>query len=167
MSQIAYTMLPGKGDPDRLFETLASRITKTGQTVVGCVQGKDASNGMSIRILPGGKELQISQNLGPGSDGCRMDQNALERAVATVEAAYTPSTDLLLINKFGKREAGGGGFRPLIGKALSDGVPVLVGLNDLNLEAFKAFAGGLDRRVDPNLAAMLAWFEKARETVGA
>lgn len=51
--------------------------------------------------------------------------------------------DVLIVNKFGKQEAEGEGFRPVIAAALAVGIPVLVGLNTLNAPAFRSFASGL------------------------
>ena len=114
---------------------------------------------MVVRTLPVGEDILISQHLGTGSRGCRLDQDALERAVASVDRAYSSDCDVLLINKFGKHEAQGRGFRNLIARALSDGVPILVGLNALNRDAFSDFAQGLEAPVDPNLASLIVWLD--------
>ncbi|MGD1886729.1 MAG: DUF2478 domain-containing protein [Cohaesibacteraceae bacterium] len=163
MAMLGYTMMPGKGDTDLLLAAFANELECSCKAVCGCVQSnQDRSDGdrcnMFIRTLPAGEEILISQSLGPGSRGCRLDQNALERAVASVEHNYSARCDLLLINKFGKHEASGRGFRNLIAQALSDHVPVLVGLNSLNQEAFFAFACGLQAAVEPQLDDLLAWF---------
>ncbi|WP_370654107.1 DUF2478 domain-containing protein [Pseudotabrizicola sp.] len=52
-----------------------------------------------------------------------------------------PVADVLIVNKFGKREAEGRGLVPVIAEALEMGLPVLIGVNGLNLAAFLAFAG--------------------------
>ncbi|MEM6712429.1 MAG: DUF2478 domain-containing protein [Pseudomonadota bacterium] len=166
MAMLGYTMMPGKGDVDLLLAAFAEELTCSGKTVCGCVQiNKDRSDGgrcdMVVRTLPAGEHILISQHLGAGSRGCRMDQNALERAVASVGNAYSADCDLLLINKFGKHEAQGRGFRDLIARAMSDDVPVLVGLNVLNRQAFASFAQGLETSVRPDLKSLLAWFENS------
>lgn len=112
-----------------------------------------------IFVLPDGPRLAIAQNLGPGSRGCRINPDALERAVALCEARVGGQTSLLLINKFGKQECEGRGFRNLIGEALARGVPVLVGVNKLSLEDFLAFSDGAAQQVPATEAALLEWFE--------
>jgi hypothetical protein len=82
---------------------------------------------MDVRVLPNGPILRISQNLGSVSKGCRLDPAALEAAVGLVEARLDPNVDLLIINKFGKHEADGRGFRTVIAAALDLEIPVLVG----------------------------------------
>jgi hypothetical protein len=69
--------------------------------------------------------------------------------------------------KFGKHEAEGRGFRPVMAEALSRGVPVLVGLNRLNAGAFHEFAGGVAVELPPSLPALMGWFETCREDVAA
>ncbi|MEM1376586.1 MAG: DUF2478 domain-containing protein [Pseudomonadota bacterium] len=160
---LGYTMMPGKGDNDLLLSAFAEQLINDGRDVCGCVQiNKDRSDrdhcDMVVRTIPAGEEILISQYLGPGSRGCRLDVNALERAVASVEGAYNTDCDLLLINKFGKHEAQGRGFRDLIARALGDDIPVLVGLNALNKDAFLSFAQGLEAPVEPNLNSLVRWF---------
>jgi hypothetical protein len=48
---------------------------------------------------------------------------------------------VLIVNKFGKREAEGKGLVPVIVEALEMGLPVLIAVNGLNFAAFLAFAG--------------------------
>ena len=74
-----------------------------------------------------------------------MNPDALEQAVALTEQALDEGADLLIVNKFGKHEADGRGFRDTIGRALELGIPVLVGANKLNVEALVSFCGGHGR----------------------
>ena len=80
--------------------------------------------------------------------------------MALTEAGIDAGTRLLIVNKFGKREAEGGGFRPLIAAALERGLPVLVGLGERNAEAFDAFAGDMAETLDPSEAALIAWCDR-------
>ncbi len=67
---------------------------------------------------------------------------------------------MLIINKFGKRESEGKGLVPIIAEALSMGLPVLVGVNGLNLPSFLAFAGE-DVHALPCAAPLIAAWCKA------
>jgi len=84
---------------------------------------------------------------GPEARGCRLDADALETAAGHVAARLTAGADLLIVNKFGKHEAEGRGFREMMATAVDLNVPVLVGLNGLNRDAFEAFSGGAARQV--------------------
>jgi hypothetical protein len=112
---------------------------------------------MDLMVLPEGPHLRISQDRGPLARGCRLDAGSLEAAVARVSATLDRGADLMVINKFGRHEAEGRGFRSVIAEALARGVPVLVGLNPLNREAFDAFAGGMATDLPPDAGRILEW----------
>lgn len=160
--KLAYTMAPGRGDTDLVLERLATDLAARGLRCCGTVQINserlDAGPcDMDLRVLPDGAILRISQDLGPQARGCRLDPAALETAVGLVAAGLSSGADLLIINKFGKHEAEGRGFRDVIATAVALDVPVLVGLNPLNWRAFETFAEGLAIQLPPEPAALMAW----------
>jgi len=159
--RIAYTMAPGKGDTDLLLYRLAQRLADRGLRLCGTVQVNTECAGglcdMDVRVLPGGPVLRISQSLGPGARGCRLDPAALETAVGLVSARLKQGADLLVVNKFGKQEADGHGFRDVIAEAIGMDVPVVVGLNGLNRDAFEAFAQGMAEGIAPDLDRLEEW----------
>ncbi len=155
--QLAFTIAPGRGDTDLILAGLAKGLTALGLRLCGTVQinSERATSGpcdMDVNVLPDGPVLRISQDLGAHSKGCRLNPSALETAVGLVAARLDVRTDLLIINKFGKHEAVGRGFRTVIAEAISLDVPVLVGLNGLNRAAFEEFAGGLPPHFSPSRA---------------
>lgn len=159
---IAYTTAPGRGDTDLLLFGLARRLIGQGLRPCGTVQINserecDGPCDMDVQVLPDGPVIRISQSLGQGSRGCRLDPAALETAVAQVSATLAEGGDVLIVNKFGKHEAEGRGFRPVIAEAIERGIPVLVGLNPLNAPAFVEFTGGLAEEVAPDPETLLAW----------
>ncbi|MCR8726020.1 DUF2478 domain-containing protein [Frigidibacter sp. ROC022] len=162
---IAYTIAPGRGDTDLLLQRLATDLAARGVRTCGTVQINSERPGslpcdMDIQVLPAGPVLRISQELGAGSRGCRLDPAALEQAVALCEAEVAEGPDILIINKFGKHEAEGRGFRALIAEALGQGIPVLVGLNRLSREAFDKFCEGLAVELAPDIQALRGWAEQ-------
>ena len=168
--KLAYTMAPGRGDTDLVLERLAADITARGLRCCGTVQinSERADAGpcdMDVRVLPDGAVLRISQDLGPQARGCRLDPAALETAVAMVASTLSSGADLLIVNKFGKHEAEGRGFRNVIAEAVAMDIPVLVGLNTLNRTAFENFAEGLALRLPSDPAALMAWVEEVTTRV--
>lgn len=172
--KIGYTTTPGKGDMDQLLRSLAGALQARGLTVCGTVQintecGGDMPCDMDVRVLPDGAVLRISQDLGPQARGCRLDPAALETAVGLVAAGLSSGADLLIVNKFGKHESDGRGFRSVIAEAVAMEIPVLVGLNALNRPAFESFAEGLAIQLPSNPAALMSWVKdvtaKADEVV--
>lgn len=152
----------GRGEADRLIWSLAARLRALGWPLAGAVQenrefGAAEPCEMNLHILAGQDVVRISQRLGPLARGCRLDSAGLERAVGLVAAALAEAPRLLIINKFGKREVEGRGFRPLIGQALAQGVPVLTAASQSNVAGFEAFADGMATLLPANLDAVMAW----------
>ncbi len=160
--KIAFTLAPERGEIDRLLASLAGRLLASGSRICGTIQinSERADWGpcdMDIKVLPDGPAIRISQSLGRASRGCRLDPGALETAVHLVGQSMASGCDLLLVNKFGKHEAEGRGFRNVIAEAMFREIPVLVGLNPLNREAFQGFTGGLAKELPPDEAVLLDW----------
>ncbi|WIY25567.1 DUF2478 domain-containing protein [Parasedimentitalea psychrophila] len=167
---LAYVMTPDRGATDRLLSELADRLQAQGTALAGIVQTNtechdSALCDMDVRVLPQGETIRISQSLGAQARGCRLDPSALELAVAQVSRSLQGESlpEVLIVNKFGKHEAEGRGMRPVIGEAMALGVPVISGVNTLNVEAFQEFAGGLAVAVEPRVEAMLDWLTQARQ----
>jgi hypothetical protein len=105
----------------------------------------------------------ISQALGPGASGCRLDSQALTevagRALVGLDAAPVP--DLLLLNRFGKAEAEGGGLRAVFDKAALLGVPVLTCIKQDYRPAWSDYTGVLSAALPATEDAVLAWCRAA------
>lgn len=155
-----------RGATDLLLTELAEALRAQGKRVVGVVQSNTECADqrlcdMDVQVLPDGSQIRISQNLGPEARGCRLDPEALEQAVAELMPLVDARADLLIINKFGKHEASGRGFRDVIGRALELGLPVVVGVNATNRAAFETFAEGCAEAIPAELDAMQAWCNTA------
>jgi nucleoside-triphosphatase THEP1 len=112
--------------------------------------------------LATGQRHVIAQAGAKSLSGCRLDPGAIEHLAGRLmrhvqdEDAH-PVPDVLVINRFGRMEAGGRGFRPVIAQAIQRGIPVVTGVNAINQAAFNAFADGLDARLEPNSECILSW----------
>ena len=160
--KLAYTIAEGRGETNLVLAALAAHLMAGGLRLAGTVQiNSDRDDGakcdMDVRVLPAGPVLRISQDLGKASRGCRLNPSALEQAVSLSSDVLDQGADLLLVNKFGKHEAYGRGFRELIGIALERDIPVLVGVNALNLDAFHDFTSGGAEFIAPELVALNRW----------
>ncbi len=161
---IAYTLAPGRGDTDLVLNTVADQLITRGYKPCGTVQiNTERSDAgpcdMDVKVLPDGPAIRISQTLGRASRGCRLDPNALEKAVGLVTGHFATGADCLIINKFGKHEAEGRGFRQIIAEAVMKETPVLVGLNMLNAQAFMEFSEGLGEELPPKVDCLCDWLE--------
>lgn len=137
------------GAADLLIAQAVAGLEARGVRLAGAVQhnidrGADRDCDMELRILGDtGSAVRISQSLGTCSQGCRLDTQALAEAVARTEAALARGADLLVVNKFGKQESSGGGFRDTIARALTQGIPVLLHVPAEQMPAFREFAHDL------------------------
>lgn len=159
--KLAYTIAPEQGATNRLLADLAEALAARGVALAGAVQidrpgADDGHCDMDLRLLPAGPIMRISQDLGPESSGCRLDPSALEQAVALAQTRLAGAA-LLIVNKFGKHEAEGRGFRELIAEALARDIPVLLGATTAHLPAFLAFAEGLAEPLPARADALLDW----------
>ncbi|MCB2128297.1 MAG: DUF2478 domain-containing protein [Rhodobacteraceae bacterium] len=135
------------------LSALAGQFTAEGKRVVGALPldpnlPSSKNCDMDIRIIPGGASFRISQSLGQGSAGCRLDAGALEMAAIACAAELAKGADILILNKFGKLEAEGRGFCPVIAEAISASIPVILGVNRFNLDALLEWSGGLARELE-------------------
>jgi len=161
--KIGYVKISERGEMNRLLAGLAADLAAEGLALAGAVQhdiecAPEGKCDMDLQILPAGPMVRISQNLGKDSRGCRLDPVALEQAVGLTEAQLSNAAPkLVIINKFGKHEAEGRGFRSTIALALELEVPVLVGVNETNFAAFQDFTGGAAEQAGDSPAALRAW----------
>ena len=168
MSKLGWFSLPATaapGESDRMLADLTARLSAEGMRVAGAVQFNldtrpDCACDMDLQLtgtsLP---RIRISQSLGPGSSGCRLDVGALETAAGHVMAQLARTPQLMILPKFGKQEAFGRGFCQPIAMALERDIPVLLHVAPEQLSAFTAFAGDLAEKVVPS--GLAAWCRSA------
>ncbi len=170
--QLAYVMTETRGRTDRLLTVFSQQLIGRGCQLAGVAQtntecADSTLCDMDVQVLPDGPTIRISQSLGTGARGCRLDTAALEQAVALVSASLDSNPQLLLVNKFGKHEAEGRGFRPVIGEALTRGIPVLAGVNTLNHAAFVEFTQGIGQRLEAEAEALETWYSSLEQDAPA
>ncbi len=161
--RIAVVSVKERGETDRLISETAAYFLAQGARLSGIVKvledGGDSTccQKMSVQVLPDGQLIAITQDLGKGSDACKLDPGAIARAVNEVEKQSLEGVQLFILNKFGPEEADGRGFRAAIGAALEAGIPVLVGVGGPSRVAFDAFADGLAETLPPEAGAIRSW----------
>lgn len=159
--KLGYVSVQGKGRIDLLMAEVVSLLEMQGLGLAGTVQTnidrQDCPRcDMDLRLLPDGPVVRISVDRGPEARGCRLDAGALEQSVVWVEATLEHA-EMLVINKFGKQEAEGKGLAGSIATALERGLPVIVGVNGLNLPAFLGFAAGMAEELTPDPEQIAGW----------
>lgn len=138
---------------DRALRDVALALMERGLHLAGLVQHNQPRPGRSrcdmvLEELSSGELVAISQDRGPHARGCALDLGQLVTAMEVVRAQLGAEPDAVILNKFGKTEAEGGGFRDLIADVLDRGLPLIIAVPWRNLENWRAFAGPLSREVD-------------------
>lgn len=163
---LGYVVSARRGGVDDLLARVAALLADEGWRLAGVVQinaerpGRRCDMDLALLGEVGGAAdpVRISQCLGPLARGCRLDPAGLEDAVGRVAVRLEQAPpQLVIVNKFGKAEIGGRGFRPVIARALELGVPVLLGVNQANLDGFSAFSEGFGTPLPDALDPVLAW----------
>ncbi|MBL8566719.1 MAG: DUF2478 domain-containing protein [Hyphomicrobiaceae bacterium] len=147
---------------DEFLAALAGELRGSGIRLAGAIQlntdgGDRCRCDMTLEDLASGRLIDISERRGPEARGCRLDSFALEDAVGSVIASLEARPDLMILNRFGKREAEGHGFRGAIEFALANNVPVLIAISRANMPAWTAFAEQMGETLPFDDSAVLSW----------
>ncbi len=145
-SPIAAIVYDPGSEIDAVLCELVDTLRANGARIAGFVQinterAADSRCDMILEELSCGARITISESRGPQARGCRLDMAELVRATALATSALDGQPDLLVINKFGKTEAAGRGFRSVMTAAIDRGVPMLIAVPAANFDAWQTFAG--------------------------
>lgn len=154
-------------EADRMLSALGYALREQGVAVRGLVQrNKPVANrvkcDMDLEELGSGKVFHISKDRGALAHGCRLDVEMLLIAGEVLEDALEHGCDLLIVNKFGRTEAEGGGLRNLLARSVSHEITTIVGVPRRNIDAWLEFAGGLSDLCDVEDPASLAAWVRAQ-----
>jgi hypothetical protein len=137
---------------DRLLRETALALMEAGHSLAGLVQHNQPRPGRSrcdmvLEELASGDLVPISQDRGPHARGCALDVHQLIDGMQRVRHALAMRPDLVILNKFGKTESEGGGFRPLIAEIIDAGVPLLIAVPWRNIDSWRLFAGEMSHDI--------------------
>lgn len=158
---------------DELLATVVRTLQQEGRTVAGFIQRQGCHDlsghaEMLLEEIPSGRRFCISQPLGKDSRGCRLDPRAIADIAGPLLKAIESRPDLLVLNRFGKGESEGQGFRAVLEKAFLLGIPVLTSVKQTYVGAWETFAGSCSTSLPPALKDILDWSRTriARSEVG-
>lgn len=155
---------------DALLADVAETLCAEGWRISGALQLRSQARGechcsdMDLRLLSDGRLFRISQPLGNGARGCRLDPGGLAACSAALEQDIVSGSDLLILNRFGKGESEGRGFRDLIGMAIAAEIPVLTAVRETYAAEWRRFGQGVSCDLRPDRQAILAWFRDLART---
>ena len=164
---VAAIVYVNEAYPDTVFTELVDRCRALGLSLAGVLQhqvpgGADGHCDVILEDMTSGHFTPLFEDRGAGARGCRLDEAALAEATARVEGSLENAPQLLVLNKFGKVECEGGGLRDLIANAIDRGIPVVVGVPQRNLDAWREFAGEFAVELSNEARDVERWLEGLR-----
>jgi nucleoside-triphosphatase THEP1 len=146
-------------DPDGVLRDFAADLNARGFRAVGMVQaGQCADSSLSAVLLHSGEKLLLAQDFDPAARGCRLDLARLQNAGARIADALATGADLVIINRFGKRERDGKGLAYLIERALDADIPVVIAVSAKSFADWIKFVDGMSVKLACDRSALQAWW---------
>jgi hypothetical protein len=165
MLLLAAVIYPNEAYPQATFQRIVSHCRARAQKLAGVLQHPACEDPVHrcdvvLEDLISGARTELFEHRGKGASGCRLDVAALTDVIARIERALQQGPDLLVLNKFGKVEAEGGGLVDPIAAAIDRDIPVIIGVPARNLAAWRAFAGDLAVEFAAEFDAIAEWLER-------
>jgi hypothetical protein len=150
--------------PDEIIRRVLGPLRERGIPMAGALQlepndrpGRHPCD-LLLEDLATGEVTAIAEHRGKEARGCRLDVGVLtEMAEAVEQSLHADKPRLLVINKFGKIEADGGGLREAIVNAVGLGIPALVGVPARNLDRWRGFVADLAVELPAEAAPIQRW----------
>jgi nucleoside-triphosphatase THEP1 len=162
--RLAAVLYGPNDDVDTLLADFAQSLLNTGVRVGGIVQhnvrdGSGKKIGMEAFDLAAGRAISICQPLGSGSMACKLDASGLAEAAMAVRRAISDGVDLIVVNKFSKQEASGGGLRAELAEAIISEIPVLTAVPEKCLADWKLFTADRGTSLLASRAVLDGWWQ--------
>ncbi len=137
----------GSGSADALLASIAGAQRQAGRRVRGLLMThpdgpRSCAAAMVLVDVQTAEEYLVSQPLGPDSQACRADPQGFARASVVLRRAADEQAELVVSNRFGGLEAGGGGFRDELHELMARDIPVLTVVAPQHVQAWQQFTGG-------------------------
>jgi nucleoside-triphosphatase THEP1 len=159
---IAALVYDADHDPDAVLRDFAADLNAHGYRAVGMVQaGQCADSSLSAVFLHNGEKLLLSRDSDPNARGCQLDVDRLQRAGQWIASALDAGADVLVINRFGKRERDGKGLLYLIDRAINANLPVVIAVSSRHFAEWVKFAGGMTVKLPCDRHALDTWWHNA------
>ncbi len=140
----------------------AERISLGGALQENTHGAAGACAAMTLVDLTSRSRFRISQDLGSQAQGCRLDARGIAEIGPLLERTLNQDAELIILNRFGKAEAEGGGLRSVFVRAMEADIPTLTAVREDYVEAWSQFHGRLATDLTADLDAVHAW---CRESV--
>jgi hypothetical protein len=166
---VAAVVYGSDDDPDRLLIDFADDLRRAGRRPVGVVQaGRNCqaeSPRLGVTMLPGGETVCLVADPGARGAGCRLDAGRLAELAKRLATAIDDGADVVIINRFGRSEAEGGGLIDPIAQALDADIPVLIAVPERRFPDWIRFSDGMNVRLACRRDALDRWWRSVAGTV--
>jgi len=109
-----------------------------------------------LRDIGSGQPYAMFLETPPVGTSCHLDATGVEGACAAV-IGQIEGSNVVVLSKFGKLEAAGGGLAPAFRAAIAAGKPLLTTVSDLHREAWREIAPAA-ARLPADAGAIRNWF---------
>lgn len=162
VSPIAVVVYGRDRRPDAMLAEAARRLRLGGLDVRGLLQcgtSGDSSRCAALFLddIGTGRRIQVFEQRGRDTRGCRLDPSGLACAAMWVREAIAARPDILFVNRFGRQEAAGRGLLGEIGAAATAEIPVVVAVGEALLPDWRSFAGEEGTRLGSDAEALVTW----------
>lgn len=159
---VAALLRTGAGDPETLLAGAVAAWREAGLRVAGVLAEPHNLPGFAcgagyLRDIETGAAQRIFLESAPATTVCHLDAAGVEAACRAL-ADRIAASDRVVLSKFGKLEAGGGGLAPAFRAAIAAGKPLLTTVSEKHLDAWRSFAP--DAELLAGAPALDAWRAK-------
>jgi hypothetical protein len=168
---IAVVRGPSSAAVQELFRTLVDRWQPSVR-VAGLIAESHglvdrACSAGFLRNIATAERFSIFEDKGPGSTACHLDGAGALTAAEAVRRDIGAGCDLVLLNKFGRLEAGGAGLVDAFAAAIDARIPLLTSVSPAFEESWRNFAGPSFVILPADPVAIDAWWQAVRATASA
>ena len=167
-SDVAALVYRPDDDPDDLLIALADDLRRSGLRPVGVVQAgrscRSSTPRLGVVMLPGGDPIHLVPDAELPATGCCLDSERLGVVAERLAAAIDGGADLVIINRFGRSEAAGGGLTGVIARAIDANIPVLIAVPERHFAAWISLCGGMNVRLACRRTALDEWWRSLGRT---
>jgi hypothetical protein len=148
-----------------LFECVLDRWSQhrvAGVIAEGHGLADRSCNAGFLRSIATSERFPIFQDLGMGSTACHLDPGGVATAAAAIQRDVAAGCDLVVLNKFGKLEAAGGGLLDVFTTAAEAHIPLLTSVSPAFEAALVGFAAPLHCFIPADIVEIEEWIGALR-----
>ena len=158
----------GQG-PDSVLLKFAVSLQARGLRPVGLVQRGHHDAGAAMLpawMIHTGADVDLFQDQAEYTSGRRLDLDRLAQVRREMMTAVDRGADLLIANRFGRREQQGRGLAQLIEHALRADVPVVVPVPAFRFADWISYVEGMCVKLPCDYASLAAWWSHINHRTG-